>query len=226
MASPDKINPYNLADLKNTSDDTIPNYLNSLKFRQSSYLVDVRLALGYSSIVIAAACGLWDYKFGFESTKLYTAVAVAVYTILDCALIFWLSEVEKGTVYQGYAPSGEQITIASSTKKNDPTYRLAISVKSPGGETSTFNIAKPFAEWFDETGRFVAPPFQQMLATHVPVIGKSDPRRVKLGVEQILHDNPELLDKVALAAKEQEQNNSVSTAASVKEKKADKRRKA
>ncbi|PHH62381.1 hypothetical protein CDD81_7177 [Ophiocordyceps australis] len=222
MASPDKINPYNLADLKNTSDDTIPNYLNSLKFRQSNYLIDVRLALGYSSILIAAACGLWDYKFGFESTKLYTAIAVALYTILDCALIFWLSEVEKGTVYQGFAPSGEQITIASATKKNDPTYRLAITIKSRG-EATTLDIAKPFAEWFDETGRFVTPPFQQMLASSVPIIGKLDPKRVKLASQKMLDDNPDLFD-AALATKKQDEG--ISTAASVKETKAEKRRKA
>ncbi len=37
-------------DLKNTSDDAIPNYLNSLKIKQSHYLTDVRLALGYSAL--------------------------------------------------------------------------------------------------------------------------------------------------------------------------------
>lgn len=107
--SKEKITVYNLADLKNTSDDAIPNYLNSLKFTQSHTLTDVRLALGYSAFLIAAACFLWDYKLGFESTKYYTAAAVGVYSLLNTALTLWIWLMEKGTIYVGTAPSGETV---------------------------------------------------------------------------------------------------------------------
>lgn len=100
---------YGLSDLKNTSDDAIPNYLNSLKFKQSHHLTDVRLALGYTAFAISAACFMWDYKFGFESTKHYSAVAVTLYTILNGALTFWIWAKEKGIVYVGTAPSGETV---------------------------------------------------------------------------------------------------------------------
>lgn len=69
----------------------------------------MRLALGYSALAIAAACFAWDYKFGFESTKIYTAVAVALYTVLNSALTLWIWTREKGTVYVGTAPSGETV---------------------------------------------------------------------------------------------------------------------
>lgn len=72
-------------------------------------MTDVRLAIGYGSFVIAAACALWDYKLGFENTKIYTAVAVAIYTLLQGALVLWMGLVEAGTVYQGIAPSGEEV---------------------------------------------------------------------------------------------------------------------
>lgn len=110
--SKDKITVYNLADLKNTSDDAIPNYLNSLKFTQSHTLTDVRLALGYSAFFIAAACFLWDYKLGFDSTKYYTAAAVGVYSLLNTALTLWIWLKEKGTIYVGTAPSGETVRSA------------------------------------------------------------------------------------------------------------------
>ncbi len=97
------------ADLKNTSDDTIPVYLNSLKFKQSHHLTDVRLALGYSALIIAAACFAWDYKLGFDNTKYYTAAAVAIYTVLNTALTLWIWKKEKGVVYVGTAPSGETV---------------------------------------------------------------------------------------------------------------------
>lgn len=118
--------PSRTTDLKNTSDDAIPNYLNSLKFRQSHTLTDVRLALGYSAFGIAAACFLWDYKLGFENTKHFTAAAVAVYTLVNTALTLWITFREKGVIYEGTSPSGEkvwQFTCHSHTSSNKSSPR-------------------------------------------------------------------------------------------------------
>ncbi|RYP56920.1 hypothetical protein DL769_009827 [Monosporascus sp. CRB-8-3] len=173
-------------DLKNTSDDAIPNYLNSLKFRQDHRLVDTRLALGYGAFAVAAACFLWDYKFGFEATKWLTAGAVAFYSLLNGLLTYWIAYVEAGTVYQGTVPDGSKISIATSTKKNVPVYNIKITLTPPASkekgkgskeEKKTIELSRPFTEWFDVQGHFVAPPFQTMLATSVPVIGKADPKR-------------------------------------------------
>lgn len=108
-------------DLKNTSDDAIPNYLNSLKFQQDYRLVDTRLALGYSAFAIAAACFVWDYKLGFEGTKWYTAAAVVLYSILNGALTLWITFVEKGTVYQGTAPDGTKVSRTGPIHPSIPT---------------------------------------------------------------------------------------------------------
>ncbi|KAL2263371.1 hypothetical protein VTK26DRAFT_7010 [Humicola hyalothermophila] len=182
MASQEKISVYNLADLKNTSDDAIPNYLNSLNFRQSHRLTDVRLALGYSAFALAAACFLWDYQFGFDATKHLTAAAVAVYAVLNSALTYWMVYVERGAVYEGAAPGadGPTLRISSSTHKNVPTYHLAVDVLDARGNKvgDTIRISRSFTEWFDGAGRFVAAPFQSMLASAVPVIGQLDPKRV------------------------------------------------
>lgn len=96
-----------------------------------------------------------------------------------------------------------QISIATSTKKYDPTYHL--TVKTPTG-TTTFS--RPFASWFDEQGRFVALPFQQMLASAVPVIGAADPKNVvsekgdQGGDQGALEGaSPEVLDAVLEASK-------------------------
>lgn len=40
------------------------------------------------------------------------------------------------------------------------------------------SLKKPFTQWFDREGGFVALPFQQMFASNVPVIGVADPDRV------------------------------------------------
>lgn len=73
-------------------------------------MTDVRLGLGWGAFLIAAACFGWDYKFGFDATKYYTAAAVVVYSILNGALTLWIWLKEAGTVYEGTSPSGEKVS--------------------------------------------------------------------------------------------------------------------
>lgn len=73
------------------------------------------------------------------------------------------------------------MTISTSTKKNIPIYNLDISIQpgpgSASSKTQTITLARSFTEWFDAVGHFVAPPFQTMLASSVPAIGKFDAKR-------------------------------------------------
>ncbi|KFZ16733.1 hypothetical protein V502_04938, partial [Pseudogymnoascus sp. VKM F-4520 (FW-2644)] len=190
MADPNaKITVHSLSDLKNTSDDAIPNYLNSLSFTQSHTLGDVRLALGYSAFAICAACFYWDYKLGFDSTKYYTAAAVTLYTLLNGALTLWVWLVEGGTVYVGTSKAGDKIAISTSTKKHTPIYTLTITSQSATAPTATTTtLSRPFADWFDSAGHFVALPFQQMLASSAPAIGKADPGRAGVAAEAALRE--------------------------------------
>lgn len=89
------------SDLKNTTDDALPNYLTSLKFQQSHFLADVRLALGYSAVLIAGATFYADFKLGWDATKFWTLWAVVVYFILNGALTYWIWGVEKGKIFTG-----------------------------------------------------------------------------------------------------------------------------
>lgn len=88
-------------DLKNTTDDALPNYLNSLKFKQSHTLTDVRLALGYAAVLIAGITFYFDFKLGWDQTKYWTLWAVVVYFLLNGVLTFWIWNVEKGNVFVG-----------------------------------------------------------------------------------------------------------------------------
>jgi signal peptidase complex subunit 2 len=172
-------------DLKNTSDDAIPAYLNSLKFTQSHTLSDTRLAIGYSAFVICAATFYWDYKLGFESTKHYTTIAVALYALLNGILTFWIWGVEKGSVYVGTNKAGERIEVSSKTEKYTPIYNLSVTTVRKGGKRETVSIKKPFNAWFDKAGHFVALPFQQMLASGVKVVGEADPTKVVEGKKKV-----------------------------------------
>ena len=95
------------SDLKNTTDDALPNYLHSLKFKQIHTQTDVRLALGYSAVVIAGVLFYFDWKLGWEATKPYTAPAVVAYFLLNGAFSYWLWFVEKGVVYEGEGKTGK-----------------------------------------------------------------------------------------------------------------------
>lgn len=81
-----------------------------------------------------------------------------------------------------------------------PTYNVSVTVEpKKGGKAQTYKLAKEFAGWFDEVGFFVAAPFQEMLASTVPLIGTQDPKRVKVS-QATLDANPDLLDAVLAAS--------------------------
>ncbi|KAI9677899.1 MAG: hypothetical protein M1829_002396 [Trizodia sp. TS-e1964] len=174
-----KIAVYSLPELKNTTDDALPNYLNSIKFKQSHIYTDVRLALGYTAAAIAGATFYLDFTIGFEKTKTLTLYAVIVYFILNSALTYWIWAVESGKVYVGSHPDGTKLSLESPNEKHDPTYRLRVRYLKPGSsEWHTHEQASHFKRWFTADGQFVAKPFQQWLATEIPVVGLADPKNV------------------------------------------------
>lgn len=100
-------------DLKNTTDDAIAPYLTTLPapytFKQVHLHTDVRLALGYTAVVIAGGIFVADYKLGWDATKDITAVAVVAYFLLNMALTWWIWFVEKGKVFEGVRAGGQKV---------------------------------------------------------------------------------------------------------------------
>ncbi|KAL8702527.1 MAG: hypothetical protein Q9201_004293 [Fulgogasparrea decipioides] len=190
MTAP-KISVYSLSDLKNTTDDALPNYLTSLKFKQSHVLTDVRLALGYTAVVIAGVTFYADRRLGWDTTKYWTLWAVVAYFILNGALTYWIWGIEKGKIFTGetndtlmmlleitFVDTQLQVSIASSVRKHKPIYNLKVRYQRLGKEPKTLEISAPFTRWFDSDGYFVATPFQQWLASEVPIIGEADSKKV------------------------------------------------
>lgn len=101
MSTDSNISPHSLNDLKNTTDDALANYLRGLSFAQDNSKLDFRLAVGYVSVIIAAATFAADYKLGWEATKHWTAVAVAAYAVLNGVFTWWMWAVERGLVFEG-----------------------------------------------------------------------------------------------------------------------------
>ena len=101
MSTDSRISPYSLPDLKNTTDDALGNYLRGLHFRQDNSKLDFRLIVGYVAVIIAAVTFVADYKLGWEATKVWTALAVGTYTVLNGVFTVWLYFVEAGLVFEG-----------------------------------------------------------------------------------------------------------------------------
>ncbi|KAK0654386.1 Signal peptidase complex subunit SPC2 [Lasiodiplodia hormozganensis] len=187
MPEQQKIAVYSIPDLKNTTDDALPNYLNSLKFRQSHGLTDVRLALGYTAVIIAGALFYFDFKFGWDATKAYTGPAVVAYFVLNSAFMYWMYFVEKGMVYSG-EKDGVKLEIASRVEKSIPIYHLTVRFASGDKKNAKktlwqeIHISAPFTRWFTSDGYFATKPFQQFIASEIPIVGHADPNNV---VEEI-----------------------------------------
>ncbi|KAI9722585.1 MAG: hypothetical protein M1812_001516 [Candelaria pacifica] len=188
MTTP-KIAIHSLSDLKNTTDDALPNYLNSLSFKQSQFLTDVRLVLGYTTVAIAAATFYFDYTLGFEKTKGWTLIAVIAYFLLNGVLTYWIWGVEKGKIFVGEL-NGTQLTIQSHVDRHIPVYHLNVSyaLSNNRGIWHNIHLARPFTKWFSADGFFVAKPLQQWLATEIPVVGQADPGNVVENTDKSGHD--------------------------------------
>jgi len=135
-------------------------------------------------VLLSGACFAWDYKLGFDSTIYYTAAAVAVYFALNGAFTYWMWYVEKDTIYTG-SRNGQQLIISTKTKKHDPLYRLTAryTTSSSNGTMKEIVIEAPVMRWFTADGYFVAKPFQQWLASSIPLVGELDPNNAMSGAQ-------------------------------------------
>jgi hypothetical protein len=194
-----KVSVYSLADLKNTTDDALANYLNSISFTQSHSLTDVRLSLGYTAVAIAGALFYADWKLGWDVTRPYTLPAVIAYAILNAAFTYWMFVVEKGVVYVGErkgtkvappllasrsAAKHSQVTITTTADKLTPVYRVKAQITS-GSDDKTVDLAAPFSRWFGADGYFVARPFQHFLAAGIAPVGDADPKNAAAPAEPV-----------------------------------------
>ena len=175
------LTPFLTPDCKNTTDDALQNYLLSLPtVSQTNFHTDVKLALGYTAVVIAALTFYLDYTQGFEATKTLTTYAVIIYFALNGAFTYWIWGVEKDIVFTGHV-GDKKIEFATRTDKFSPVYKLRVKVKTAKGSVDIHEVEKSFADWFTEDGFFVAKPFQRWLAGSVAVIGDVDTKNAKKG---------------------------------------------
>ena len=75
-----------------------------------------------------------------------------------------------------------QLSIASHVTKHVPVYNLTVRYSNSKGEETKLQLSSPFTRWFDVDGFFVAKPFQQWLASEVPLVRQMSSQGKRLGI--------------------------------------------
>lgn len=177
---PQKVPLYSLPDLKAAVDEAIPSHLTTLpgpyRFTQSHFSTNVRLALGYSAVLIAGALFALDYRYGWDVTKPYTLPACVAYFALNGALTVWIFAVERHLLFDGTADGGKKrLVLRSHTEKPRPEYVLTVEYTDAGARGQETAVSVPFARLFNVHGYLQRKELHKWLAREVAVVGTADP---------------------------------------------------
>ncbi|KAI9510300.1 microsomal signal peptidase 25 kDa subunit-domain-containing protein [Russula earlei] len=164
-----KVNNANLIELKNALDDAIKRFLSRPDlFKQIHLHTDVRLALGWTSVIIAGSTAFYSYRLDFEQTKPVIWIGLIVYFILTSIQALYAYFVEGDIIFVGKRKTfdkrivTERITLSSRTKpstpENPPGYTLSLTYRRSTnagksllgrGQTSE---SRPYTAFFDDEG--------------------------------------------------------------------------
>ncbi|KAI0763508.1 microsomal signal peptidase 25 kDa subunit-domain-containing protein [Trametes elegans] len=164
-----KVNNASATDMKHACDDALKRYLSRPDlFKQIHTHTDVRLALGWLSVLVAGATGLYGWRVPFEQSKPGVWAGVIVYIILTVAQTLYAYFVEGDIVFVGKRKTfdkrivTERITVTSRTTPSTPTsppgYSLGLAYvrSAAGGKTllgkGRAEEARPYTDFFDERG--------------------------------------------------------------------------
>ncbi|KAG6818380.1 hypothetical protein H0H93_005453 [Arthromyces matolae] len=143
-----KVNNSNLTELKNALDDALKRYLARPElFKQSHQHTDVRLALGWLSVFVAAGTALYGYKVPFGESKPLVWIGLITYVVLTAVQSLYAFFIEGNVIFVGRRKTfskriiTERITISSKTERvknsKPPSYSLSLHyVRSTSGGKS------------------------------------------------------------------------------------------
>ncbi|KIY53276.1 hypothetical protein FISHEDRAFT_33537 [Fistulina hepatica ATCC 64428] len=173
-----KVNNANATELKNACDDAVKRYLSRPDlFNQIFLHTDVRLALGWSSVFVAAGTGLYGFKIEFEQAKPVVWAGLILYSILTILQTLYAYFVEGHIVYMGKRKTfskrivTERIKLSAETqpssKTTPPAYVLSVDyVRTTSSGKSLLAKAKTrgtktYNEFFDVNGVMDQERFEQ-----------------------------------------------------------------
>ncbi|KAI8972805.1 microsomal signal peptidase 25 kDa subunit-domain-containing protein [Trametes punicea] len=164
-----RVNNASVTDMKHACDDALKRFLSRPDlFKQIYTHTDVRLALGWLSVLVAGATGLYGWKVPFEQSKPGAWAGVITYVMLTIVQTLYAYFIEGDIVFVGKRKTfdkrivTERITITSrttpSTPQSPPRYALGVVYvrSASGGKTllgkGRANEEQSYTEFFDERG--------------------------------------------------------------------------
>ncbi|ODV95646.1 hypothetical protein PACTADRAFT_50344 [Pachysolen tannophilus NRRL Y-2460] len=150
-----KINLNSVYDLKTNCDDNLSNFFESIGYSQDFHVIDIRLALTYTSIFLSALLFYLEKKFknDFKNEEYYWYMIYVIASFYVISGINWIyiKFVEHNIKYMGKNEiTGDKITVATIVEKKNipPTYKITITLNDKDKKVSS----KPFTELYEETG--------------------------------------------------------------------------
>ncbi|KAH8103001.1 microsomal signal peptidase 25 kDa subunit-domain-containing protein [Cristinia sonorae] len=164
-----KVNNASATEMKHACDDALKRFLSRPElFKQIYTHTDIRLALGWTCVFIAAGTGLYGWKVEFEKSKPVVWAGLILYITLTVIQTLYAYFIEGDIVFVGKRKTfdkrivTERITISStstpSTPTHPPAYSLSLSyVRSTSGGKSLLGKGRATSErgyntFFDERG--------------------------------------------------------------------------
>ncbi|KAI0641533.1 microsomal signal peptidase 25 kDa subunit-domain-containing protein [Trametes meyenii] len=179
-----KVNNASATDMKHACDDALKRFLSRPDlFKQIHTHTDVRLALGWLSVLVAGATGLYGWRVPFEQSKPAVWIGVIAYVLLTVTQTLYAYFIEGDIVFVGKRKTfdkrivTERITITSrttpSTPQTPPGYALGLSyVRSAAGGKTLLGKGRAQEEhaytgFFDERGVMDQELFERWVGTVV-----------------------------------------------------------
>ncbi|EKM57556.1 uncharacterized protein PHACADRAFT_206455 [Phanerochaete carnosa HHB-10118-sp] len=143
-----KVNNASVSDMKHACDDALKRFLSRPDlFKQIYTHADVRLGLGWASVIVAAGTGLYGYKVEFETSKPVVWGGLILYILLTVLQALYAYFIEGDIVFVGKRKTldkrivTERVTISSTSTPSKPdtppAYALTLNfVRSTSGGKS------------------------------------------------------------------------------------------
>ncbi|CCD24785.1 signal peptidase complex subunit SPC2 NDAI_0D04720 [Naumovozyma dairenensis CBS 421] len=158
------VNVYSTPEVAKVLDEALPSVLETLNYKESFKLIDIKLIIGYSIAAVAGTSFLLDKKLGHKNVIAYQEILVACYFFLSALLWYFKKYIEKSVTYTGqHSQNGSKIAISTSYEEAEPKYYVTFVKNDTKDEefkrvletTKVFNEAgylqtKLLHDWFQE----------------------------------------------------------------------------
>ncbi|KAH7097018.1 microsomal signal peptidase 25 kDa subunit-domain-containing protein [Auriculariales sp. MPI-PUGE-AT-0066] len=131
-----RVNNASATELKIACDDAVKRFLSQPSaYKMNNLHTDVRLALGWGSVIVSGLTGLYGYKNDFEKAKPVVWAGVILYVILSSLQTLYAYFIEQNIIFEGKRKTlqgrieTETVTLSSKTqpaqsKTSSPGYEL------------------------------------------------------------------------------------------------------